>query len=198
MDPTAIDLAVSRVRTAGHAFEDLTTAKTWEEFGDHWFLFLVAWKAVYTVLEEGAKPFPQSRQWFGAKKKERKDDPLLQYLFEARNDEEHGLARSVTLGGPKLLIRGSPGQTHFQLGHDAQGRLTATGPKGEDVSDHIQHIDAGPELQPVKARGGRTIYPPCQHLSRPVDIRPLPVALAGLNYVAKLVAEAVKLRKPLP
>ena len=64
-------------------------------FDEHWVDFSVAWKSAYNKVEQAAKDTPQERQWFGSVKNERKHDPLLRYLFEARNDEEHGVVSSA-------------------------------------------------------------------------------------------------------
>ena len=95
MDPAAIAKANSRLRTAKKAIEDLTGCNDYDTFSEYLYTFLVAAKGIYTILEQGAKSRAQARQWFGAKSKERRSDPLLQYLYQARDDDEHGLSRVV-------------------------------------------------------------------------------------------------------
>ena len=69
-----------------------SSATNYADFEAAWTDFLVSTNAIYTILEVGAKGSPQSRQWFGRKKIERRNDPLLQYLHQARNADEHGMA----------------------------------------------------------------------------------------------------------
>ena len=42
-----------------------------------WTDFLLAASTIYTKLEQGAKTSGQSAAWFGRKKKQRRDDPVL-------------------------------------------------------------------------------------------------------------------------
>jgi hypothetical protein len=105
MDIAAVTKAAGRLRLAAKHAEALKVCKSHEEFCDTWYQFLVTYKNVYTALDQGSKASPQSRQWFGAKKNERRDDPLLQYLFQARDADEHGI-ESVTQFVPGSLAIG--------------------------------------------------------------------------------------------
>ena len=49
------------------------------------------------MLELGAKGIPKSTEWLNAKVQIQKNDPLLKYMYEARNDDEHGLGSAVSL-----------------------------------------------------------------------------------------------------
>lgn len=194
MNRAAIDIANSRLRNASRALADLQTASDPEEFADHWFVFLTSWKAVYTVLEQGAKTSPQSRQWFGAKKAIRRADPLLQYLFEARNDEVHGLTQSVAhTTAHRTLMRTTREVSSFRIVHSYNGHVRLIGPDGEDCAEIVQQLPPGPELKPVIARGGITYRPPTQHLGQDVDVSVIGIATAALKYVDELVDEAEKL-----
>jgi hypothetical protein len=104
MDSKAITKARSRLRVSEKALNELAECNDYQTFSDTWYTFLVAWKNIYTALEQGSKASAQSRQWFGAKKQARKGDKLLQYLFEARNDDEHGLNDSTALDPGGLAI----------------------------------------------------------------------------------------------
>ena len=197
MNPKAITIAESRLRSASRAYAELCAAEDFETFADHWTSFLVAWKGVYTVIEQGAKVSPQSRQWFAVKKAERIADPLLQYLFEARNDEEHGLAQTVKESGSAdrthEMLRDVP-ELHVRIGLPS-GRIQLFGPD-RNPAGYLQHLPPGPRLQTVNARGGRVYRPPMSHLGRQVDASPLGVAAAGLAYVDALVSEAATQCEP--
>lgn len=129
MNLNAITKAESRLRLATQQLESCSNAANHNDFADAWYLFLVAAKNVLTTLEQGAKSSAQSRQWFGAKKQERKDDPLLQYLFQARNDEEHGLADVTKLKAGYFAIGGfdpsgeSSSAVSFSMKSDEVGNL---------------------------------------------------------------------------
>lgn len=198
MDKKAIELAQSRLRIAARAVQDLEASEAdGQTYAEHWHVFLTAWKGVYTVLEQGAKSSPQARQWFGGKKAARKADPLLQYLFEARNDEEHGLAVTVSNTAGGTLMQATRDVTAVRLIFDAQGRPTgAIDEAGNSVAEVVQHTDPGPELRPVIARGNVVYQPPAEHLGQRIDIRPTPIAKLAMAYSEQLVSEAAKFAKP--
>jgi hypothetical protein len=198
MEPTAIVVAKSRLRIATRALDELHSCTNYDEFFDQWFVFLTAWKGIYTSLEQGAKTSAQGRQWFGAKKAERKTDHLLQYLFQARNDEEHGLGRSVAHaervqlydipdpGSEKRInVSFSPITGAMQVTREDKGPLSL-----------VQDFGPGPSLQVVTGRGGIQFAPPIDHLGERIDITPLSVAAIGLAYITALVAEAEKVLTP--
>lgn len=196
MDPKAVSKAKARLRVAAHQLENAVKAKNHEEFSDHWYLFLIAAKNVYTILEQGAKTSPQSRQWFGAKKNERKNDPLLQYLFQARDDDEHGLG-DVTKVAPGFVGIGTmePGYSNsisFSVSQDEKGRVTFNNLESRDgLPIKIKAKPPHPVLLPVTGRGNIKYAPPATHLGHPLpDSQPISVGKAGLAYLEALVAEA--------
>lgn len=193
VDVKAIIKAKSRLRVAEKALAELAASQQYEEFSDTWYTFLVATKNVYTVLEQGSKVTPQSRQWFANVRQARKDDELLQYLFEARNDDEHGLDNSTE------HVPGSLAIGVAREGYSNSVRLNGTlGPGG---SFNVESLDGKPvlieqtlphaRLVSVQARGNRTINPPLSHLGvRLHDTSPVAVATLGLTYLTALVDDA--------
>lgn len=189
--PNALSIAQSRLRIARSAVETAKNASSFDEFSDAWFIFLTAWKGIYTVLEQGSKESPKSRQWFGGKKAERKKTTLLQYLFEARNDEEHGLAKSVVPYGHTVLYqleRPSTGVEMMNFEFDE-----STGDYNlisSDIPVTKEQEVRGPTLVTVKDRGGKELHPPIGLPERPHDITPIGVAMAALDYATAMIDEA--------
>ena len=95
MDQVAIEKAAVSLSNAQTARDDLDPCTSFKRFQELWYTFLFSSNGVYTVLGKGAKSSPQSRQWFGGQKNYRTQDPLLQYLAQARDDDEHGLGQVV-------------------------------------------------------------------------------------------------------
>lgn len=200
MNPDAIVIARSRLRVATQTLNELNRCTNHDDFSDRWFVFITSWKSIYTVLEEGAKASPQCRQWFGAKKAERRKDPLLQYLFQARNDEEHGLAQSVQpSGGVQLYSIPDVGVPNRQMRIEIDpvtGRSKAVRNDGGPIT-LIQESPPGPSLQVVTGRGNVQYGPPIAHLGKMLDdISPAGVATVGLNYVGALISEAESIFAP--
>ena len=140
----------------------------------------------------------KAEMWFGKLNSARRLDPLLQYLYQARNDEEHhGLARS----------------TERQVGHVSIGRITGQtakigflnvrGSAGKiEVIDGGGHENFEPEvfvtpphliLVQVRDRDRVKVYdPPTEHLGKPLEqgTDPIVVAELALKYAESLLAEA--------
>lgn len=214
MDRAAIEKGNSRLRVAKRAVFDLKTSRTFSDFSDNWYVVLTSSKNVYTVLEQGAKASPQSRQWFGAKKETRKGDPLLQYLFEARNADEHGLGSAVQLeparlqigvagegfsnsmrldGGPfsNVVISGCRTAVSFE-GGSPPSDLRVTPLDGRPV--RVLRTPATTVLIPIAARGDRILNPPTHHLGIELqDTSPIAVAELNITYLEGLIAEAAGL-----
>lgn len=196
MDARAITKAKSRLRVAEKALRELPLSKDYQAFTDTWYTFLVAAKNVYTVLEQGAKVSPQSQQWFGGIKQARKRDELLQYLFEARNDDEHGLEQSTEhVPGSLAIGVAKPGFSNSImlngiLGQGGTMNVTSLDGKPILIEQTLPHT----KLIGIKARGGRTYNPPKFHNGRTLDDQsPLNVASLRLAYLTALVGDAERL-----
>lgn len=214
MDKSAVEKAKSRLRVAQKALAELKASTAFDDFSDCWYVVLTASKNIYTVLEQGAKISPQSRQWFGAKKQERKDDPLLQYMFEARNDDEHGLGSAIALmperheigvadegfsntmrmdGGPfsNVVFHGFKTAVTYERAAPP-ANLKVTSLDGKPVK--IVRTPATTILKPVEARGDRVLNPPTHHLGKTIsDKSPIAVAELNIAYLASLLSEAAGL-----
>lgn len=191
MKREAIEKARVRLGRASEAVRLLERPDGHTVFETAWTDFLLASNGVYTCLEQGAKATPQSRQWFGGKKNERRKDPLLLYLHQARNADEHGLGRitpeleaedtvpvppgvnvagiRVTLPDGRVVVQPLPPEA-------AQVRLTLWSVTLTDVVD---------------SRYKTTYPPPREHMGKPIpESTPTAVAKLALDYLTDLVDEA--------
>lgn len=193
INPKALDKANSRLRVARKALSELAESKSREQFSDTWYTFLVATKNVYTALEQGSKTTPQDRQWFGAKKQQRKDDELLQYLFQARDDDEHGVEQVTEFVPGSLGIgvaeEGYSSAMRFDGMIGSGGKLKVTPLDGKPVL--IEFTAPHMKLATVTGRGNIKYPPPSTHLGQTLQARsPEAVAELGLAYLTGLVEEA--------
>ena len=209
MNPKLIAKARSRLRIAAKAIDHLKAATNHQNFSDTWYTFLTAAKNVYTCLEQASKATAPGRQWFGGIKALRKSDELLQYLFQARDDEEHGVEAATELQPGALGIGvNKPGFStamHIRrLAIDQQGNveLDATSHDGKPIL--LEITPARSILKPVTGRGNRIYDPPTAHLGNAIpDNSPIPVAQLALIYLESLVDQAESARstsrdKPAP
>lgn len=196
MESKLIDKARSRLRIATKAIEDLKAATNHQEFSDTWYSFLTAAKNVYTCLEQASKASAEDRQWFGAAKAVRKGDELLQYLFQARDDEEHGVEVATELrpGGIGIGVN-KPGFSkamHIRsLKFDEKGGVELDAESLDGLPILIEATPGRTVLKPVNGRGNRTYSPPTSHLGQPLpDNSPIIVAQLALVYLRGLVDKA--------
>lgn len=172
-----------------------------EAFQTHWLDFLIQWKGTYNKVQQAAKDNPQEIQWFGAVNSQRRKDPLLRWLYEARNDGEHGTDVSAKHNGPgysftthgkELLIKMNPNGSIY-LGPDGK-------PVAFDDGKQIEEIDIDPaesRLLPVKEWDGKRVVPvPEFHLGEPMQPIPRVAAELGLKWLQSLVAVAVAMFEP--
>jgi hypothetical protein len=196
MDPKAIVKARQRLQLATDKLREAENASNYDSFSGAWYFFLIAAKNVYTTLEQGSKVSAQSRQWFGGKKNERKSDPLLQYLFQARDDDEHGL-EDVTTHHPGMTAFGvaAPGFSRavsIKASTDAAGKLTVHKLESRDQKPIlIHHIPPHAVLKPVIGRGNIAYNPPTTHMGAALpDSLPITVGKAARAYLETLVSDA--------
>lgn len=199
MDTKAIAKCEIRLAAAEKAVEDLRQWKSFKDFDVAWFTFLSAWKAVYTSLEQGAKGHQKSVQWFGLRNKERRADELLQYLYQARNDDTHGLEEQAAktpggVGFGRAIDPQKPFSVRDLSMRTENGVMKISYGSSENFDPAVTVIDPKVSLLPVRDRdrkSGKIYPPPSSHMGQPLeDNTPLAVAELGLRYVQGLVDEA--------
>ena len=213
MDEKALNKVQLRLRVAQNAVSSFANCETYEAFREAWYVFLHAAKGIYTTLEQGAKKTPQARQWYGAKDRFRKNDELLRYITEARNDDEHGIEESTQYVDQEtrlgVLAPGHSNEVTFGDGNIITGCGTAVlivGPPPSDMPQ-LHALDGKPVLNintPAHARlvnvhdrSGNPYRPPSAHLGAPlIDVSPSAVANLMITYLETLVSEAAGFRKP--
>ncbi len=195
MKPAAIEKARARLRNAKRAIADIEKCTDYHEFTDLWYTFLTSNKAIYTALNKGAKNNPQSRQWMGGKARQRKEDQLLQYLFQARDDDEHGL-NQVTERKPGHLAIGkaAPGfskSIHIKSLIIEDGKVSGEVESMDNKPVLIESTPPHPILATVHGRGNVSFVPPAEHLGHSLpDQSPLTVAKLAITYMESLIDEA--------
>lgn len=215
MDSKALRKARLRYNVALSNAQALQTTTSFEDFSQHWYVFLHAAKGIYTTLEQGAKATPQARQWFGRKNQERKDDPLLRYISEARNDDEHGIEDAVERAPSKLefgvsdpdfsaFMRDQRGNTF--AGSGAAVTFVGKMPTADEMPDltpldgkpvKIVFTPERPVLKAVHDRMRRSYDPPTDHLGKQLKSgSPQEVARLTVDYLADLLQEAEGFCKP--
>lgn len=187
MKAAAIDKARERLRRAATAIADIERANTQHAFRDAWESYLISIKAIGEVLQTGARGDKPSEKALAALWDDVRADPLLGYLIEARNVEEHGLERSANYESASLMI-GGPGES-VMLNGTLGGGMMVTPMYGSKVT--IIQAPQATRLLPVIDRRGKEWPVPTEHLGKPVaDPSPTAVARLGLTHFTMIVKVA--------
>jgi hypothetical protein len=195
MENRALKQARQRLTKATSAIEVLDQCQSYAEFCESWSIFLTNSAGVYNKLVTGARPNAKSRQWLGAKKKHRKTDPLLQYLWQSRNSDEHGLEPVSSLVPGSLSLGVRPGQGGFHL-----REMVVKGGQVFINTDNPSAVDL--RVRPASAklirvyddRSKQWFKPPTSHLGAPIaDESPAGVAALALVYLDLMLTEAESL-----
>jgi hypothetical protein len=189
MQLLAIELSKERLRRARNSLASYNGATNFDEAHDAWTNFLVAASGVYAKLEQGSKVNNKSTDWFNQKKNERKNDPMLQYLHQARNADEHGLlrvARNDLAEGFNKTLKFNERIPITVQPLSGDGKT----PKGQPM----EAVIAGPSARLVEVKNfGRMYAPPAEHLGKPLPYGldfPDAVMQAAIVYLEALIAEA--------
>jgi hypothetical protein len=164
-----------------------------------WSEFLLMANRVHVKLEQGAKFDSTSKAWYGLKKHDRRTDPLLSYLKNARDADEHGLRRITArteLGGGFILTPNVPWSGHIEK-HDWGWAMFV---ESEHPEASARPVIVPPNVKLVEVFNyGNRYPPPATHMGQPVPRylnlfpHPIPVGRLAIRYLEGLIAEAQSL-----
>lgn len=198
-DSVAIQHCEKQLARAQTALEQLQQAAGLAEAQLAWSDLLSAASRIYSKLEQGSKINGKAKAWFGRRKSERKNDPLLSYIHHARNSDEHGIEEitaniprgSSTIGFRQPYDPDKLEGKQIRIGSDTKGNVVVTDFDPE-IFEVISYARAALVLTRVTdTRYGDGFDPPRQHLGMPLDdVSPLGIAKLALPYLEQLTKEA--------
>ncbi|MBC7622204.1 MAG: hypothetical protein H7232_02330 [Aeromicrobium sp.] len=165
----------------------MKTSATLPELEDNWKEYLGRLERVWFKAFAHYKKSPKWHRWQEHFEKERKDDPLLSYLRNARGADEHTVADIVEqTPGLIEIVPGELGGTVARVQITSNGVVTAetTGTAG------VVFNPARIKLLPIVNRGV-TFGVPTRHQG--ITLNPeniVSVAEVGLHYYEKFLNEA--------
>lgn len=200
MHTGAIEKAKDRLEAAKLALKALDGRPSYEVSKRAWYDFLIASNAVFSVLEQGAKGSNESQSWYGKKKYERGSEPLLQYLQQARNADEHGIAPVTALEKQKLVLvqdGKAVGAIENIVGNEGVFRVPEGQPDKPDLSK-INEMRLYPDrakLISVTNRGVK-YEPPTKFRGRDIPENSLfEVGKLAVDFIESLLSEAEALTR---
>jgi hypothetical protein len=191
MKKAALAVARTCLEETKAALCSMESADSLAKMETAWSDFLIKANRVYTKLEQGAKGNNKSAPWFGRKQSERKKDPLLRYIKNARHADEHGLERVTARHGHGVGLGAAPGKSvainePIRISNTEKGSTVEFLGSGKPPSGLVVHFyPPGVRLVEVTNRGVK--YQP------PEDTNPTSVAKKAITCLEALVAEAEKL-----
>ena len=186
--------AESALREAKLACNQISFYRAWSEF-------LNSIDAAYNCYGQSTGVCQRSVEWFKELSRLRKSDPMLQYLWQARNADNHGIEAPAEFVPGRLSMGGD---RDFGFSREISIKLDFD---ERTLTQHIQarSLDGKPIslktappkalLLPVENRGV-TYQPPSSHLGQPLTtLNPIDVGDLALRYFSKRHGEAVKLMR---
>jgi hypothetical protein len=198
-DTVPIQHCLLRLQKAKVALSRLEATTDRAEIESAWSDLLLAASGIYSKLEQASKVSGKPKTWFGLKKKERKDDPLLSYAHHARNSDEHGIENIISVkekGSATIRFREPYDPKKLEglqisVGKDNRGNVVVTS-SNEDVASTKMYDTTQVVLDDVKDnRYGDTFQPPYEHLGQKVENQtPKDVGRLLVAYLETLIDSA--------
>lgn len=156
-----------------------------------WPDFLINANGVFSALEQGAKDSEPSKRWFGGVSKFRRSDPLLQYLHQARNSEEHSLEeQTYPIPGSLLVVGTGNGPHEATLNSNPDGSLRITyDPRKAKVLNYKPQL----VFTQVSNRGVQYPAPESHRGVKLFQISPQKAAALVILYLEEIIQEAEQL-----
>ncbi|WP_457659596.1 hypothetical protein [Sinorhizobium medicae] len=194
MNTQGMDKVRRKMRSATQSLNEAENANDYEQFVDRWTAFLLTLNAAFNALEKTIKGNKKHREWYEIISKERYNDPLMRYLIEARNVEEHGLA-PVTGITPYTFAASALGGGGFEVDIDiGHGNDYASVKPMPGSTVVVQRTWPRPILvKIVKDNRGVTeeFAPPTSHLGNEIaSTKPIDIGVLGLGYLQMVVDAA--------
>jgi hypothetical protein len=186
--------ASEKLHEAALGITQMESATDRIEYESGWTHFVDSLEEFWSrFFDEGKTKFTDFQPWTGALNAQRKQDPLLHYLYQARHQSQHGRIALAWEEG-KLLIAPDFFGTIRDLRINKEGsfEVDANPIGGSNAQVRIVHDSGRPQLPVIEnKRYKQTFAPPTVHLSQPLaDMSPIHVARLGLAFCENIFHQA--------
>jgi hypothetical protein len=190
MKAVALQQAKARLQRVRDALTAMEQSIAFSNLDENWSNFLVAAKIVFAKLGAGANGDPKSEAWFARVLGEQRSDPLLRFLYHARNAEEHGLDRSIEQAYDIRVVEGV--RLEFDATFEPNGDVTFR--NAGDPREVINLPLKGTPKAIVDGRSGQIVEPPTEHLGSPIANPSIfGIAHLAVAYLERLIGNAQQL-----
>jgi hypothetical protein len=176
------------LRRCNELLQQLASAKSPAEFDDTWQRFLGHLERVWNKCQNHFGRSPKWNGWKGRFEKQRRTDPLLSYLTNARGAHEHTVSDITNKKPGSIGIGAGPSGSvhirHLQIGLGGQLR-------GDWDGDLAVTFIPGRVDPAAVTNRGKAYEVPTSHMGAPLpDTTALTLGKHGLVYYEGLVTEA--------
>lgn len=183
----------------------LKNSKVFADSEVYWCDFLIASSTIFSKLEQGSKVYPKSKGWFDNIKHLRKNDPLLKYIHQARNCDEHTIENVIEIGEAEYQLTEEYRKRALGFGgiKFGNGEVNATlltfqglNANGEVVfeTNEWEKKEFCRLLVVKDKRSGKSFSPPNEHLGNEIKNKDAAaIADLAIEYLEKIINEAENL-----
>ncbi|MGC5796581.1 hypothetical protein [Sphingomonas sp. NFX23] len=193
MNKGILKQAENRLAAASKKAAAISHSRSNAEIMEIWSEFLTEQQRFFNRLGNAAETNSE-RGWFERALAARNQDPVMLYLYQARNADEHGRSSIASVTNSALAIRGNNGDVFIEdMVYDHEGRIS--GLKGWEGSPgnpiRVEFIPSDVEASIVENRSKS--YSPPPGLSKVTALAPL-----GVRYMRNVLREAVSFNTGMP
>lgn len=189
--------AWEKLTEAAAGVTQMQQAKNRIDFEAGWTRLVDSLEEFWTrFFDEGKSKFSQFQPWAGAIDAQRKQDPLLAYLYQARHQSQHGRVAlewaegKVQVGGGKF----SGTVKNLQISPSGAFEADVTSSAGSDARFKVVY-DPGDARLPivVNRKHNQSFPPPALHLGQPVgSFSPVDVGQLGIKFYDDALRRALE------
>lgn len=176
---------------AREAIVRMRAASNHREFEDAWKECLSRLERAWNKVQCHFKQSPKWNSWAGKYMKQRREDPLLKYLTNARGADEHTIGEITELAPGSMTIGATGGVMRlYGLRMSSSAVVVDAAPASPGARLVIAFNPEKTRLLPVINRGVRYDVP-TMHLGNAIDPNDvLTIAACGAKYYSGLLDEA--------
>jgi hypothetical protein len=188
--------AVEKLHEAEFGLSQMNNAQDRIEFEQGWTRVVDSLEEFWTrFFDEGKNRFSGFQPWAGAIYAQRKKDPLLKYLIQARHQSQHGRISLEWESGQLNIAPGFNGHIRgIKVFPDGTFELEAT-PAHSTVPDPIISFSGGSARLPliVNKKHKDRFQPPTAHFEDNLkDVSPKNISRLGLQFYFMVLERAFK------
>lgn len=189
------DAAGEKLREAETALAKMQSAHDRVSYEAAWSQFVDSIEEFWCgFFDEGKTTFTSFQPWAGTIVKERKDDDMLQYFYQARHQSQHGRI-PMTWEQPQLILgHGFAGRMYGLRIHPDGSYEPRAEPNNSDGHPFlVEHEFGKPILPTIENKRQKQTFPaPSTHNGNPIaDRSPNAVARLVLDYYEHVLSRAI-------